>query len=91
MVVIATIGILAVLLLPTLANSVQKDNQMQCVSNLKQIGIALALYANDHNGYFPAISTDSTINPSNFISRAWTKEINRYLPLKGNGDHIDKS
>jgi prepilin-type N-terminal cleavage/methylation domain-containing protein/prepilin-type processing-associated H-X9-DG protein len=51
LVVIAIIGILAALLLPALASAREKARTVQCISNLKQIGIAIQTYAADHDGY----------------------------------------
>lgn len=53
-VLIAVIAILAALLLPTLAKAKGKAQSISCVSNMKQIGLGARLYANDHNGQFPA-------------------------------------
>ncbi len=53
LVVIAIISILAALLLPALARAKQKGQQAACVSNLKQIGLAFALYLSDSGGRFP--------------------------------------
>ena len=48
LVVIAVIAILAALLLPALTAAKLRTRSIVCISNLKQIGIAIALYANDH-------------------------------------------
>ena len=53
LVVIAIIAILAALLLPALAKARQKALQANCVSNLKQISYALAMYSTDNNEYLP--------------------------------------
>ncbi len=53
LVVIATIGILAALLLPALARAKESGRRAACTSNLRQLAIALSLYAGDHDGLFP--------------------------------------
>jgi prepilin-type N-terminal cleavage/methylation domain-containing protein len=53
LVVVAIIGILAALLLPALAASKTKAYQAQCVNNLKQLGLAIEMYAGDHDDRLP--------------------------------------
>jgi prepilin-type N-terminal cleavage/methylation domain-containing protein/prepilin-type processing-associated H-X9-DG protein len=53
LVVIAVIVILAALLLPALAAGQQKARKAACLSNLRQVGLAITLYANDNSGNIP--------------------------------------
>ena len=49
LVVVAIIGILASLLLPALGKSRQQAIQAVCLSNMKQIGVAEAMYQDDND------------------------------------------
>lgn len=53
LVVIAIISTLAAMLLPALSQARAKAWQTACISNLKQIGLALIMYSDDWNGYIP--------------------------------------
>jgi prepilin-type N-terminal cleavage/methylation domain-containing protein len=53
LVVIAIIAILASLLLPAMARGKAKAKQVQCLSNNRQIGLALRLYADDFRDTLP--------------------------------------
>jgi len=65
LVVIAIIGILAALLLPALAKGKASAQCVACISNLRQMGIALTTYVQDNNdrlpncaGYLPSMKPD---------------------------------
>jgi prepilin-type N-terminal cleavage/methylation domain-containing protein len=58
LVVIATIAILAVLLLPALAQTNRRSLRIQCINNLKQIGLSFRVWGDDHGDKYPmAVST----------------------------------
>jgi prepilin-type N-terminal cleavage/methylation domain-containing protein/prepilin-type processing-associated H-X9-DG protein len=53
LVVISIIGILTAMLMPALARAKGKANQVKCVNHLRQLTLALSLYASDYGGEFP--------------------------------------
>jgi prepilin-type N-terminal cleavage/methylation domain-containing protein/prepilin-type processing-associated H-X9-DG protein len=67
LVVIAIIAILAALLLPALTTAKSQAQRIACVSNLRQIGLALHVYASDNNGRIPyGPKAPPFTNPSDF-------------------------
>jgi len=53
LVVIAIIAILAAMLLPALSRAKSSGKRIACVNNLRQVGLALRMYVDDNQGYFP--------------------------------------
>lgn len=53
LVVIAIIGILAAMLLPTLGMAKERARRIGCMNNLRQLGLALEMFASDNDGRFP--------------------------------------
>ncbi|MDB6040263.1 MAG: hypothetical protein JWM99_4104, partial [Verrucomicrobiales bacterium] len=53
LVVISIIGILASLLMPALGRAKGKALDVKCISNLKQLGVALTIYADENASKLP--------------------------------------
>jgi prepilin-type N-terminal cleavage/methylation domain-containing protein/prepilin-type processing-associated H-X9-DG protein len=62
LVVIAIIAILAAILFPVFAQAREKARQITCVSNMKQVGLAITMYTMDNEGY-PFHSSPSIQSP----------------------------
>ncbi|MBL68128.1 MAG: hypothetical protein CMO74_06705 [Verrucomicrobiales bacterium] len=69
LVVIAIIGILAAILLPTLAAAKRKANRVKSISNQRQIGQAYAKFVHDNNDYYPRVYGFAAVGgkPGNFL------------------------
>mgnify|MGYP002779656434 CR=1 FL=1 len=88
LVVIAIIAILAAILFPVFSRARENARRISCVSNLKQIGLGVAMYVQDNDGAYPmSSSTDGTL-------RRWPDYIFPYVksaqlfvcPSVGSGD-----
>ncbi|EIP99965.1 prepilin-type N-terminal cleavage/methylation domain-containing protein [Opitutaceae bacterium TAV1] len=63
--VIAIIGILAAIIIPTVGKVRQSARLTTCVSNLRQIGVAFQLYAADNKSAFPTQEKKDSLPGSN--------------------------
>ncbi len=76
LVVITIIAILASIALPVFNGVTERANQTKDLSNAKQVGIALKLFASDNNGFFPSkvpaddYNTDGAV-PTNSNDAFW--------------------
>lgn len=82
--VIAVIAILATLLLAALGNIRESAKVTQDASNLRQIGAAMLMYANDNDGSLPPGYFDSPET----VRRPWQARLNAYLGE--GGDRLDE-
>ena len=53
LIVIAIIAILAAILFPVFAQAREKARQTSCVSNLRQLGMAMMMYVQDNDDTYP--------------------------------------
>lgn len=73
LVVIAIIAILAAILFPVFAQAREKARAISCVSNLKQLGTAIAMYAQDYDETYPIGGANG------WWQGTWTLNIQPYI------------
>ena len=79
LVVIAIIAILAAILFPVFAAAREKARQTQCLSNMKQIGTGLMLYAQDYDEAMPADVSLPFLNGGNAHNVPYDRQIAPYV------------
>ena len=70
LVVIAIIAILAAMLLPAISTSKGKAQRVACISNIKQVGLGIILWSQEHEGRFPWL-VEPTNGGSYGLNQAW--------------------
>ncbi|HEX41858.1 MAG TPA: type II secretion system protein [Phycisphaerales bacterium] len=75
LVVIAIIAVLMAVLLPALAAARMQGKRIASAGNLRQIGLAIEMYAQDNRGLFPACSHDSAVG----VAGSWVYTLRPYV------------
>jgi prepilin-type processing-associated H-X9-DG protein len=78
LVVIAIIAILAAILFPVFAKAREKARQTSCLSNLKQIGTSVLMYAQDYDEMYP-INTSITADKASQTPYTWPNRVIPYI------------
>ena len=90
LVVMAVIALLAAWLLPALNRGKASAERTACLNNLRQLGVALRLYADDYGGGLPATPvTDRAAHPFNPLT-GFKANVKNYLGLPGPAAPTDK-
>jgi prepilin-type N-terminal cleavage/methylation domain-containing protein len=88
LVVIAIVGILAALLLPALGQAKEKSRLTACANNLRQVGLAIRLYADDCADTLPILADP---NPyPNGVGAFYKELVKGYLGLTGPASSAEK-
>jgi len=76
MIVIAIIAILAAILFPVFARAREKARQTTCVSNVRQIGLAMLMYSGDYDTYLPLVRGSAP--PPRYLT-SWIEALQPYV------------
>ena len=80
--VIAIIGILAAIIIPTVGSVRNKAKSVRCTSNLRQIGIAIRVFANDSKGMMVPYRGESSDPANNGQGWLWSELLIPYMNIK---------
>jgi len=85
LVVIAIIALLASLLLPAIGRAKERAQITQCISNLRQIGVAIKLYTDDNQSRLPLFGNGPWVSPPPPTFRAYILGLGGNDPAPGYG------
>ncbi len=80
LVVLAIIGVLTAILLPALVRARESACRTSCTNNLRQIGLAFAMYELEHDGKYPSADDPDSSGVWFWMGRGWRKAIEEYVP-----------
>jgi len=81
LVVVAVLAVLAALLFPVFARAREAARKTNCASNLRQLGVAFALYCQDYDECFP-----NNGDPFLWMGRRWRWLVQPYIGFAGQRD-----
>jgi prepilin-type N-terminal cleavage/methylation domain-containing protein len=87
LVVIAIIAILAAMLLPALAKARARAQMIACTNHMKQITLALHMYANDYDGLFCYRAYSYNVEPTGTDHTWWNSHYWQLAKYVGNDKH----
>jgi prepilin-type N-terminal cleavage/methylation domain-containing protein/prepilin-type processing-associated H-X9-DG protein len=79
LVVIAIIAILAAILFPVFSQAREKARSTSCLSNTRQIGMAITMYADDHDEGYPCTCTSAMMGMMMSDPQDWITDIQPYV------------
>src|SRR5437763_1903555 len=82
LVVIAIIVILAAMLLPVLNRGKMRAKQIQCVNNLREMGLAFNSFAHDHESRFPMQVATNAGGAMEYVQRGYLTQGESYFTFR---------
>jgi prepilin-type N-terminal cleavage/methylation domain-containing protein/prepilin-type processing-associated H-X9-DG protein len=91
LVVVAVIAVFTAMLVPALAKSGSQSQRLNCVNNLKQVGLGFNLWANDHGNRYP-MSVDAASGgpqtPATFVADPVNMAQYTYMIFRGMSNYL---
>jgi prepilin-type N-terminal cleavage/methylation domain-containing protein/prepilin-type processing-associated H-X9-DG protein len=87
--VIAIIGILAAIIIPTVGRVRESARATACKSNLRQIGLAVQIYGNER-GFYPPTMAKAGGPSGEAAGQYWVQFLRPYLGSTGNGSNLSE-